>query len=146
MNPGSDNAAPSGSIVKGVVIGMKENQQTPNTTRPTFVSLQEKKELVPGVKQSRSRGSGSYHTYMVKFFLVDSAGSLHYAATGIDGGDSHYEYTNEAGFPPLQCHNKSVSLVTSRRRVVFDGHSHVVCDLSSGSQGVGRTADTRFTS
>lgn len=76
--------------------------------RPIFVSLQEKKELVPGVKQARSRGSGNTHTYMVKFFLVDSKGQMHYAATGIDGGDSHYEYTNEPGFPHLQCHNKSV--------------------------------------
>jgi len=76
--------------------------------RPIFVSLQEKKELVPGVKQSRSRGSGSNHTYTVKFYLVDSKGLLHHAATGIDGGDSHYEYTNNIGFPPLQCHNKSV--------------------------------------
>lgn len=75
--------------------------------RPIFVSLQEKKELVPGVKQSRSRGSGSNHTYTVKFYLVDSKGLLHHAATGIDGGDSHYEYTNNIGFPPLQCHNKS---------------------------------------
>ena len=70
--------------------------------RPIFVSLQEKKELVPGVKQSRSRGSGSNHTYTVKFYLVDSKGLLHHAATGIDGGDSHYEYTNRFGFPPLQ--------------------------------------------
>lgn len=75
--------------------------------RPTFVSLQERKDLVPGVKQSRSRGTGTNHTYVVKFFLVDSKGLYHHAATGIDGGDSHYEYKNEPGYPHLQCHNKS---------------------------------------
>lgn len=86
--------------------------------RPIFVSLQEQKELVPGVKQSRSRGSGSNHTYTVKFYLVDSKGLLHHAATGIDGGDSHYEYRNQPGFPPLQCHNKSVSCCALAYRVV----------------------------
>lgn len=74
--------------------------------KPIFVTLQEKREVLPGVKQSRSRGTGN-HTYMLKFFLVDSKGNLHFAATGIDGGDSHYEYTNEPNFPPLSCHNKS---------------------------------------
>ena len=78
-----------------------------DTERPIYVSLQEKREIVPGVKQNRSRGSGGNHTYVVKFFLVDSKGGLHYAATGVDGGDSHYEYTNEPGFPYLSCHNKS---------------------------------------
>jgi len=75
-------------------------------SKPIFVTLHEEREVIPGVKQSRSRGTGN-HTYALKFFLVDSKGSLHFAATGIDNGDSHYEYTNEPNFPPLACHNKS---------------------------------------
>lgn len=94
-----------------IPIGEDVDVSAPNATsvddsKPIFVTLQEEREVLPGVKQSRSRGTGN-HTYVLKFFLVDSKGNLHFAATGIDGGDSHYEYTNEPNFPPLSCHNKS---------------------------------------
>lgn len=74
-------------------------------SEPVFVSLFERKEPTTG-KPVRSRNA-SGHTYTIRFFLVDSTGHHHLAATGIDAGDSHYEYTNEEGFPFLQCHNKT---------------------------------------
>lgn len=96
-------------VLKGTPQGASVFIPTSNeqVERPIFVSLQERKDLVHGMKQSRSRATGTNHTYVIKFFLVDSRGLYHHAATGIDGGDSHYEYKNEPGYPHLQCHNKS---------------------------------------
>lgn len=104
MNAGDKSVA----MMDGVegASAMVPNNTSEEPSKPIYVSLQEKREILPGVKQSRSRGTGN-HTYMLKFFLVDSKGNMHFAATGIDGGDSHYEYTNEPNFPPLSCHNKS---------------------------------------
>jgi len=46
----------------------------------------------------------------VNFFLVDSDGNSHLAAHGVDTGNSHYNYTNEPGFPELKA--------TSRCKVI----------------------------
>lgn len=83
---------------------------TPHDTDLVYTTLYESKEAAPpGMRPTRSRGGGGGH-YVVKFFLVDSQGKLHHAATGIDSGDSHYEYTNETGYPALHAHNKAVSM------------------------------------
>ena len=103
----SMNASSNGTNIGGEGVSTSvPNETAEQEPKPIYVTLHEEREVLAGVKQSRSRGTGN-HTYVLKFFLVDSKGNLHFAATGIDGGDSHYEYTNEPGFPPLACHNKS---------------------------------------
>jgi len=74
---------------------------------PVYLTLEEKREE-SGMKPAKSRGHGQ-HTYTIRFFLVDSTGMRHLAATGIDMGDSHYQYTNQTGFPALMAANKGVS-------------------------------------
>jgi len=73
---------------------------------PVFVQLVESRVQTNNRPQKSHRGGTHAHTYSIQFFLVDSKGNQHLAATGVDNGDSHYEYTNERGFPTLQCHNK----------------------------------------
>ncbi|KAL4526835.1 hypothetical protein Ndes2526A_g01264 [Nannochloris sp. 'desiccata'] len=73
---------------------------------PVFVQLVEARFQTSNRPQKSHRGGNHAHTYGIRFFLVDSKGNQHLAATGVDNGDSHYEYTNQPGFPTLQCHNK----------------------------------------
>jgi hypothetical protein len=73
---------------------------------PVFVQLVEARVQASNRPQKSYRGGTHAHTYGIQFFLVDSKGIQHLAATGVDNGDSHYEYTNEPGFPTLHCHNK----------------------------------------
>jgi hypothetical protein len=74
---------------------------------PVFVQLVEARVQTSNRPSKAHRGGTHAHTYAIRFFLVDSKGNQHLAATGIDNGDSHYEYANEPGFPSLQCHNKA---------------------------------------
>lgn len=123
MDPsrGDDGPAPSTADEQAQVAEKKQEEQitdraagplAPTPAIPVepeeliYVSLFENKETVGGPRPARSRGTSGGH-YMIKFFLVDVHGNLHLAATGQDLGDSHYEYTNETGFPALFCHNKN---------------------------------------
>lgn len=88
--------------------GNTESMMIPNTNeQPIYVSLRETRETMPGSKGRSSRGGATHHTYAIKFYLVDSLGRQHFAAVGYDGGDSHYQYTNQPEFPKLSCHNKA---------------------------------------
>jgi hypothetical protein len=75
---------------------------------PVFVQLREERETTgTRPRSARSSGSGAHHRYTLRFYLVDNTGALHHCATGIDVGDSHYEYNNETGYPGLHCFNKT---------------------------------------
>lgn len=100
--PGQPLVQALGVVPTQLPVGMIPNLEQ----KPIFVSLQEKRDIVHGSKVRNSR-SGSSHTYAIKFHLVDSAGKMHLAAVGYDGGDSHYQYSNQPEFPPLSCHNKT---------------------------------------
>jgi hypothetical protein len=100
---------------------------------PVFVQLVEARVQTSNRLSKSHRGGNHVHSYAIRFFLVDSKGNQHLAATGVDNGDSHYEYTNEPGFPTLNCHNKGdvkkwgdSIIAKSQDRGGF--HTDVVCD------------------
>lgn len=108
----------------------------PESNEPVYVQLKEERE--PSGTRSRSSrsgsGGGSHHKYTLRFYLVDTLGGIHHCATGIDVGDSHYEYHNETGFPFLHCFNKTEVrkwadgiIHRSQARVGF--HTDVVQDI-----------------
>lgn len=109
VNEGQGQGTASGQPLvhaQGVVPTQLPAGMIPNLDqKPIFVSLQETREVVHGSKVRNSR-SGASHTYAIKFHLIDSAGKAHFAAVGYDGGDSHYQYSNQPEFPALSCHNK----------------------------------------
>ena len=86
--PGQPLVQALGVVPTQLPVGMIPNLEQ----KPIFVSLQEKRDIVHGSKVRNSR-SGSSHTYAIKFHLVDSAGKMHLAAVGYDGGNSGwFEY------------------------------------------------------
>ena len=104
---GSAAAVPTTMTTTASQQQAQEQQPAPTTKGPIYVNIVERKETAGGkpTKSYRST-SGHSHSYIIRFFLVDNHGNHHVAATGIDNGDSHYEYKNEPGFPKLECHNK----------------------------------------
>lgn len=61
--------------------------------------------LYPLPQAKETHGSKKFH----KFFLVDSAGNRHLAATGEDTGDAHYNYSSSKPFNKygtINCHNR----------------------------------------
>lgn len=58
------------------------------------------------MKAKESHGSKKFH----KFYLVDSTGTRHLAATGEDTGDAHYNYASSrpfnGRFGAVSCHNR----------------------------------------
>ncbi len=59
----------------------------------------------PPTQAKETHGSKKFH----KFYLVDSAGGRHLAATGEDIGDAHYNYASSKPFNKfgtVSCHNR----------------------------------------
>lgn len=103
--------------------------QPPVDPGPVFVSYDERKETS---ERKPARKSGG-HTYVVKFFLVDSHGREYLAATGEDQGDAHYLYENQTSFPFLRANNKAdvrvwMEGIIERSKERAGVHSHLVTD------------------
>lgn len=113
----------------------KPEDDDKQSDEPVFVNLVERKDVAGGKPPKSHRGGSLHgHNYVIRFFLVDSKGHHHLAATGIDNGDSHYEYSNHTGFPALFCHNKvevkkwaDGIIARSQDRAGF--HTDVICDV-----------------
>lgn len=121
---------------KGVVADANNVSLLASVAEPVYVQLKEEREPSGSrPRSSRNAGvGGSQHKYTLKFYLIDTAGGTHHCATGIDIGDSHYEYNNETGFPFLNCCNKTEVrkwageiIQRSQARVGF--HTDVVQDV-----------------
>jgi hypothetical protein len=73
--------------------GGRQHKQRPMLGRPTPSQAKE------------THGSKKFH----KFYLIDSGGGRHLAATGEDTGDAHYNYASSKPFNKfgtISCHNR----------------------------------------
>lgn len=135
---GEEAAMPGDGTAPAAAPAMGDPKLEEGTTNlpeePVFVNLVERKDVAGGKPPKSHRGGSLHgHNYVIRFFLVDSKGHHHLAATGIDNGDSHYEYSNQTGFPALFCHNKAEVkkwadgiIARSQDRAGF--HTDVICD------------------
>ena len=140
---GGEAATNAGAVAGGSNLNNSENAldlkvegdtEVNETDEVVFVNLVERKDIAGGKPPKSHRGGSPHgHNYVIRFFLVDSKGQHHLAAAGIDNGDSHYEYTNQTGFPALFCHNKlevkkwaDGIIHRSQDRAGF--HTDVICD------------------
>lgn len=76
------------------------------------VTARHAKGHAPDPAQAKeTHGSKKFH----KFFLMDSSGNRHLAATGEDTGDAHYNYTSSKPFNKqfgcINCHNRKEVLM-----------------------------------
>lgn len=102
--PAGDEAGVAGAAAAAVGAAGPDSQGLADSMEghPVYAAFEEKKEIS---ERRAGRKSGG-HTYVVKFFLVDTHGVEYLAATGEDQGDAHYLYENQSNFPFLRANNK----------------------------------------
>lgn len=130
QQPDPPAAAPAAGLPRSGPGGAFGSSVSLGEGHPVYVSYEEKK--VPSDRKPPRKSSG--HTYVVKFFLVDTHGTEYLAAVGEDQGDAHYLYENQSPMPFLRANNKGevrtwLEGIIERSKERAGVHSHLVTDV-----------------